>query len=133
MGGAVDARNYLCYMKPGDQRKLVVLTYLMEKGSRPISDIQTEFQFSEDGEFPLEEILHDLVKEDSVTQLFSDNEMENPEALTWEITESGKMYLHDLVLDKYDEDNRVSFIIKGIIFVVAILAFMMIFPRMFRH
>jgi hypothetical protein len=120
-------------MKLSDQRKLVVLTYLMEKESRPIPDIQAEFQFSEDGDFPFEETINDLIKEESVTPLSSNNLSANREAPGWEITEQGKIHLNDLVLDKYEEDNRMSFIIRGIIIVIAILAFMMIFPRMFRH
>jgi len=59
--------------------------------------------------------------------------LENPETPKWEITELGKIHLNDLVLDKYEEDTGMSFIIRGIVIVVAILAFMMIFPRMFRH
>jgi hypothetical protein len=120
-------------MKLSDQRKLVVLTYLMEKPSRQLSEIQTEFQFSEDGDFPFEETVNDLIRDGSVVLNSSDKELENPEIPEWMITESGKIYLSDLVLDKYEEDNRMSYIIKGIIIVVAILAFMMIFPRMFRH
>jgi hypothetical protein len=120
-------------MKLSEQRKLVVLTYLMEKESRTISDIQAEFQFSEEGNFPFEETISDLTKEGSVVLIHSDSILENPDISGWEITESGKIHLSDLVLDKYEEDNRMSFIIKGVIIVIAILAFMMIFPRMFRH
>jgi hypothetical protein len=120
-------------MKLSNQRKLVVLTHLMEKESRPIPDIQAEFQFSEEGDFPFEETIHDLIKENFVTPISFDNTLENPETPKWEITELGKIHLNDLVLDKYEEDTGMSFIIRGIIIVVAILAFMMIFPRMFRH
>jgi hypothetical protein len=120
-------------MKLSNQRKLVVLTYLMEKELKAIPDIQAEFKFSEDGDFPFEETINDLIKEESVTPISFNNTFENPETPGWEITELGKIHLNDLVLDKYEEDTRMSFIIKGVIIVIAILAFMMIFPRMFRH
>ncbi len=110
-------------MKLSNKRELVVLTYLMEKESRPISDIQAELKMSGDEDFQFEETLNDLIKEGSITAITSDK---------WEITESGKIHLKDLALDKYEEENRMPYIIRAIIIVIAILAFMKIFPRMFR-
>ena len=120
-------------MKLSNQRKLVVLTYLREKESRSIGEIQAELGISEGDDFPFEETLNDLIKEDSVTSISSENALENSEIPEWEITELGKIHLNDLALDKYEEDNRMSYIIRAVIIVVAMLAFMMIFPRMFRH
>src|ERR1700730_11494091 len=120
-------------MKLSNQRKLVVLTYLREKESRSIGEIQAELGISEGDDFPFEETLNDLIKEDSVTSISSENALENSEIPEWEITELGKIHLNDLALDKYEEDNRMSYIIRAVIIVVAMLAFMMILPRMFRH
>jgi hypothetical protein len=120
-------------MKLSNERELAVLTYLMEKGSRPISDIRSELEISEDEDFQFEETLHDLIIEGSVTLISSESVEINPEIPKWEITELGKIHMKDLALDKYEEDNRMSYIIRAIIIVIAILAFMMIFPRMFHH
>jgi hypothetical protein len=47
-------------MKQSNQRKLLVLTYLMDKESRPIGKIQAELGISEEDDFPFEETLNDL-------------------------------------------------------------------------
>lgn len=120
-------------MKLRNKRELVVLTYLMEKESRPDSDIQAELKISEDEDYQIEETLRDLVKEGSIMPISSESVGENPEILKWEITEPGKIRLNDLTLDKYEEDNRMSYIIRAIVIVAVILAFMMIFPRMFNR
>lgn len=120
-------------MKLSNERKLVVFTYLLEKGSKPVRDIQAEFEISEDEDFQFEETLNDLIEEGSITPISSRNKTENMEIPDWEITESGRIKMKELALDKYEEINRIPYIIRAIILVVAILAFMMIFPRMFRR
>jgi len=120
-------------MKLSNERKLVVFTYLLEKGSKPIRDIQAELEISEDEDFQFDEILNDLMEEGSVTLKSAGSEMENMEIPDWEITETGRIQMKELALDKYEEINRIPYIIRAIILVVAILAFMMIFPRMFRR
>jgi hypothetical protein len=110
-------------MKLSDKRLLVVLTYFMEEEIRPVIDIQAELKITEDEDFQFEETLNDLIKEGSITTI-SPNK--------WEITESGEIRLIDLALDKYEEENRMSFIVLAIIIVIAIQAFMKIFPWMFH-
>jgi hypothetical protein len=120
-------------MKLTDEMKLVVLTYLIEKGARPITDIQAELEIPEDEDFQPEGILNDLFFEGCIMLISSDTTPETNEISKWEITESGRIRLKDLALDKYEEDIRMPHIIRAIVLVVAILAFMMIFPRMFRR
>jgi hypothetical protein len=119
-------------MKPRDQRKLVVLTYLIEKGARPITAIQAELEISEEEDFQPDETFNELMKEGSIMPVFSAAAVEDTEISNWEITDFGRVRLKDLVMDKYEEDNRMPHIIRAIILVIAILAFMMIFPRMFH-
>ncbi len=38
-------------MKPSDERKLVVLTYLIEKGAKTITAIQAELEIAEEEDF----------------------------------------------------------------------------------
>ncbi len=112
-------------MKPSSKWELVVLTYLMEKRSRQISEIQAEFKISEVDDFQFKQILNDLVKKGSITPISS----ENP---TWEITELGKIHLKDLELDRYDDENKIPHIVRTIIIVVVILAFLIIFRKKFH-
>ena len=119
-------------MKPSDGRKLVVLTYLIEKGAKTITTIQAELEISEEEDFQPEETFDDLMKEGSIIPVSSAAILETAEISDWEITDFGRNRLKELVLDKYEEDNRMPHIIRAIILVIAILAFMMIFPRMFH-
>jgi hypothetical protein len=120
-------------MKLLSKRELVVLTYLMEKKSRPIENIQAELEISDDDGFQFEETLHDLVKEGSIVPISNENIVDGGNTPQWEITDFGKVRLNDLELDKYEEENKMPYIIRAIVIVIAILAFMMIFPRMFRR
>src|ERR1700676_4696323 len=108
-------------MKLSNKKELAAFTYLLEKGSRPIRDIQAELEISEDEDFQFEETLNGLIKEGSITAISFDSVAKNPEIPKWEITELGKIHMNDLVLDKYEEDNRMSYIFRAIIIVVAIL------------
>jgi hypothetical protein len=120
-------------MKLIDEMKLVVLTYLLEKGARPIRDIQVELEIAGEEDFQPEETLNELFNDGSIIPISSDRLMETNGISKWEITESGRIRLKDLALDKYEEDIRMPHIIRAIVLVIAILAFMMIFPRMFRR
>jgi hypothetical protein len=120
-------------MKPRSKRELVVLTYLMEKESRSIEDIQAELEISDDDGFQFEETLDDLVKEGSIVPISAETVIEGTKAREWEITAFGKIRLKDLELDKYEEENKMPYIVRAIVIVIAILAFMMIFPRMFHR
>jgi hypothetical protein len=110
-------------MKLINMRELLVLTYISENGSRPISDIQAELKISNDEDFKFEETLNDLIKEESVMPIIS-------EIPKWEITEMGKIHLKDLEHDKYEEDNKMSYIIWGIILALSFIFFWKIFPRL---
>ena len=115
------------------ERELVVFIYLLENGKRPISEIQAELEITGDEDFQFEETFNDLFREDSIQPKTFDIVTEKPDMLNWEITEIGKIRMNDLAFDKYEDINRMSYIIMAIIFVVAILAFIKIFPKMFHQ
>jgi predicted transcriptional regulator len=110
-------------MKLQKERELLVLLYLDQKGLKTFDDIRTEFELTEDAEFDFELTLNDLVKEKNLEQ--SGN--------TWEMTEMGKIHFSDLRVEQYDDMNKMSYIVRAVIIVTAILAFMKVFPKMFQQ
>ena|ERR1700681_1856330 len=114
------------------ERELVVFTYLLEKGFRPVSEIQTELEITADEDFQIENTLNDLVKEGYLEQKPPDMVTDQFENLSWEITEKGKIRMGDLAKEIYEEKNKMPFIIWAVVIVIAVLAFMKVFPRMFH-
>ena len=99
-----------------------MLLYLDQKGLKTFDDIRTEFGLKEDAEFDFDITLSDLVKEKNLEQ--SGN--------TWEMTEMGNIHFSDLRVEQYDDMNKMSYIVRAVIIVIAILAFMKVFPKMFQ-
>jgi hypothetical protein len=114
------------------ERELVVFTYLLEKGLRPINEIQTELEMNADEDFQFENTLNDLAKEGYLEQKSSEMPTDQSENLSWEITKRGKIHMNDLAQEKYEEKNKMPVIIWAVIIVIAVLAFMRVFPRMFH-
>jgi len=115
------------------ERELLVFTYLLEKGSRPFSEIRDEADITGDEDFfQLENTLNDLLKEGYLKQNSTDPTAETPEFLIWEITEKGMIHMKDLAQEKYEEKNKIPVYIWAVIIVVAILTFMKLFPKMFH-
>jgi predicted transcriptional regulator len=118
-------------MNHKQERELLVFTYLIDKGLRPVNEIRAELDITEDEDFQIENIVNDLVKEGYLEQKIPENAAES-ESLSWEITEKGRMYMKDLAQEKYEEKNKIPVYIWAVIIVVAILTFMKLFPRMFH-
>ena len=114
------------------ERELLVFTYLLDKGLRPVSEIQAEVGLTEDEDFQFENTLNDLVKEGYLEQNPADKVAEQPENLTWEFTEKGRVHMKDLAQEKYEEKNKIPVFIWALIIFIAILSFMKLFPRMFH-
>jgi DNA-binding PadR family transcriptional regulator len=114
------------------ERELIVFTYLLEMGLRPVTEIQAELALTGDEDFPFENTLNDLVKEGYLEPKSADIITDQPEVLSWEITEKGRMHMKDLAQEKYEEKNKIPVVIWAVIFVIAILTFMKLFPRMFH-
>ena len=119
-------------MKIQEERDLLVLTYLSPMGVRSLGEIQTDLNFGYDTGFNFDNTVNVLAEEgylEKRMEIFP----EKPESFSWEITELGKIYLNDLSLGKSDEINKKAYIIPIIIvIVIAILAFMRVFPKMFH-
>jgi DNA-binding PadR family transcriptional regulator len=118
-------------MNHKQEMELLVFTYLIDKGLRPVSEIQAELDITEDEDFQIENTLNDLVKEGYLEPKIPESSAE-PESLSWEITEKGRMHMKDLAQEKYEEKNKIPVYIWAVIFVIAILTFMKLFPRMFH-
>ena len=119
-------------MKLQEERDLLVLTYLSQKGIRSLGEIQVDTNFAYDTGFDFDKTVS-ILKEEGYLEKRIENIPEQPESFSWEITEPGKIYLHDLSRQKADEINKKTYIIPIIIvIVIAILAFMRVFPKMFR-
>ena len=118
-------------MNHKQEMELLVFTYLIDKGLRPVSEIQAELDIGEDEDFQIENTLNDLVKEGYLEPKIPESAAE-PESLCWEITEKGRMHMKDLAQEKYEEKNKIPVYIWAVIFVIAILTFMKLFPRMFH-
>ena len=114
------------------ERELLVFTYLIDKGLRPVSEIRAELDIAEEEDFQIENTLNDLVKEGYLEQKIPESAAES-ESLSWEITEKGRMHMKDLAQEKYEEKNKIPVYIWAVIIVVAILTFMKLFPRMFHQ
>lgn len=94
--------------------------------------MQAELDITEDEDFQVEHTINDLVKEGYLEQKSPENDAEQTEADSWEITELGKIHMKDLAQEKYEEKNKIPIYIWAVIIVVAILTFMKLFPRMFH-
>ena len=119
-------------MKLQEERDLLVLTYFNQKGIRSLSEIQVDLNFAYDTGFDFDRTVK-ILEEEGYLEKRTAIIPEQPESFSWEITEPGKIYLNDLSLGKSDEINKKAYIIPIIIvIVIAILAFMRVFPKMFR-
>ena len=114
------------------ERELLVFTYLLENGLKPISEIQADLEITDDEDFQFENTVNDLVKEGYLEQNHVERVAEQPENPAWEMTEKGRMHMKDLSQEKYEEKNKIPVYIWAVIIVIAILTFMKLFPRMFR-
>jgi hypothetical protein len=110
-------------MKLQKERELLVFTFIDGKGSRSLDEIRSEIKLRDDPEFDFDSTLSGLVKEEYVEQ---------SEDLSWTITEWGNIQFSDLRTEQYEDLNKIPFYILGVLIVIAILAFMKIFPRMFH-
>ena len=110
-------------MKLQKERELLVFTFIDGKGSRSLDEIRSEIKLRDDPEFDFDSTLSGLVKE---------GYLEPSEDLSWTITEWGNILFSDLRTEQYEALNKIPFIIWGVLIIVAILAFMKIFPRMFH-
>jgi hypothetical protein len=119
-------------MNRKQERELLVFTYLIDKGLRPVSEIQTEWGLTEDEDFQLANTLNDLAQEGFLEQKSREIMEGQSESLSWEITEKGRVYMKDLAQEKYEEKNKIPVYIWAVIIFVAILTFMKLFPRMFH-
>ena len=104
------------------ERELLVFTFIEGKGSRSLDEIRSEIKLRDDPEFDFDSTLSGLVKEEY---------LEQSEDLSYKITAWGNIHYSDLKIEQYEDLNKIPVIILGIITVMAILAFMKIFPRMF--
>ena len=119
-------------MNRKQERELLVFTYLIDNGLRPVSEIQAEWDLTEDEDFQLENTLNELANQGFLEQKSPEIIANQPEVLPWEITEKGRIYMKDLAQEKYEEKNKIPVYIWAVIIVVAILTFMKLFPRMFH-
>jgi hypothetical protein len=119
-------------MNPKQERDLLLLTYLIDNGLRPVSEILSEWGISEDEDFQIENAVTDLIKDGYLEQASDPMNGSQPENITWKLTEKGRGYLKELAREKYDEKNKIPVYIWAVIIFVAILTFMKLFPRMFH-
>jgi hypothetical protein len=106
-----------------NERELLALVYLDQKGSSSLDDIRAELKLKDDPDFDFDAVLNDLVKEKYIQQ---------SQDGSWEITEFGNIIFSDLREEKYEDLNSMPIIITAILIVIAILAFIKVFPRMFH-
>jgi hypothetical protein len=119
-------------MNRKQERELLVFTYLIDKGLRPVSEIQAEWETTEDEDFQFENTVNDLIKDGYLEPKSPEMMVNQPEGPAWEITGKGRIYMKDLAQEKYDEKNKIPVYVWAVILVVAILTFMKLFPRMFH-
>ena len=110
-------------MKLQAERELLVFTYIDQKGLLSLEEIRSALELKEDPDFDYDSTLNHLVQEEY---------LEQTEDAGWKMTEWGKIQFNDLRTEQYEDINKIPLIIKGILIVVAVLAFMKIFPRMFH-
>jgi hypothetical protein len=109
-------------MKLQKERELLIFTFVDQRGLHSLDEIRSEIELKDDPDFDFERTLNDLVKEKYLEQL---------EDLSWKITDRGNIYFRDLRTEQYEDLNKIPITVLGVIIVIAILAFMKIFPRMF--
>jgi hypothetical protein len=120
-------------MNRKQERELLVFTYLIDKGLRPVSEILAEWGLTEDEDFQLENTINELANQGFLEQKSDEIMADQPEFMPWELTEKGRIHMKDLAQEKYEEKNKIPVYIWGVIIVVAILTFMKLFPRMFHQ
>ena len=106
------------------ERELLVFAYLDQKGLVSLDDIRAELKLKDDPEFDFDAILNEFLIEEYVMK---------SEDLSWKITEWGKIQFSDLRLENYEDINKMDYILRFVIIVIAILAFMKIFPKIFHE
>ena len=110
-------------MKLEKERELLIFTFIDLKGLQSLDEIRSEIELKDDPDFDFDSTLNEMVKEGC---------LEQSEDLEWKITEWGHFQLRDLREEKYEDMNKIPIIVQGVLIVMAILAFMKIFPRMFH-
>src|SRR5579872_7492970 len=115
-------------MNRKQERELLVFTYLIDNGLKPVSEIRTEWEIPEDEDFQFENTASDLVEDGYLEPKFSEIQADPGETLSWDLTEKGRTYLKDLAREKYDERNKIPVYIWAVIIVAAILTFIKLFP-----
>jgi DNA-binding PadR family transcriptional regulator len=119
-------------MNRKQERELLVFTWLTDKGLRTVSELQAEMDLTEDEDFQMENTINDLVREGYLEQKAPMMAADQGDVTSWEITEKGRIHLKDLAQEKYEEKNKIPIYIWAVIFVIAVLTFMKLFPRMFH-
>jgi hypothetical protein len=109
-------------MKLHEERELLVLTNIDRQGSSSLEEIRSALELKDDPDFDFDSTLNHLVQE---------GYLEQSEDLSWKITSFGRSHLCDLQAKQNDDINKIPVIILGVLLVVAILAFIKLFPRMF--
>jgi hypothetical protein len=107
-----------------EERRLLIYTYIEQNGIYSLDSLRSELKLKDDPDFDFDQTADLLVKDHCIEKL---------EELTWKITEFGNIEFSDLKTEKYEDLNKMSFIFKLILLVIAILAFMKIFPKMFPN
>jgi hypothetical protein len=109
-------------MKLQKERELLVFTFIDQNGLHLLDEIRSELEMRDDPGFDFDSSLNEMVKE---------KYLEQSEDLNFKITAWGNIHFSDLKVEQYEDLNKIPIIILGVVIVVAILAFMKIFPRMF--
>jgi hypothetical protein len=110
-------------MKLQQERELLVFTYIDRQGSGSQEEIRSALELKDDTDFDFDSTLNHLLQEGC---------LEPTEDAGWKMTERGKLQFRDLQAEQNDDINKIPVIILGVLIVIAILAFMKIFPRMFH-
>jgi hypothetical protein len=111
-------------MNVQEERKLLVFTYMEQNGINSLDSLRSELKLKDDPDFDFDNTVDVLVKNQCLEKL---------DDLTWKITEFGNKKFSDLKTEKYEDLNKMPVIIQFVLIVIAILAFMKIFPKMFPN
>ena len=109
-------------MNVQEERKLLIFTYIEQNGLNSLDSLRTELKLKDDADFDFDNTTELLVKDHCIEKL---------EDLNWKITEHGNKVYSDLKTEKYEDLSKMPVIIQFVLIVIAILAFMKIFPKMF--
>ena len=107
-----------------EERRLLVFTYIDQNGLKSLNSLRSELKLKDDTDFNFDYTIDVLVK---------DRCLEQSEDLSWRITELGNSEFDRLKIEKYEDLNKMPVIIQFVLIVIAILAFMKIFPKMFPN